>query len=139
MRRLDVARANVRHPLREANVADPNDTLITTTGPILAGFSLAAIVGIGTSASSSRHPVAMAAIAVFALAAVLLLFAIQMLVAAAFPGLRASGGLAGLRASSMRRACSRFWPALGSSSGRSRRQQRLPPAWSLSAWPSPAT
>jgi hypothetical protein len=70
MRRLDVARANVRHPLREANVADPNDTLITITGPILAGFSLAAVVGIGTSASSSRHPVAMAAIAVFALAAV---------------------------------------------------------------------
>jgi hypothetical protein len=54
MRRLDVARANVRHPLREANVADPNDTLITITGPILAGFSLAAVVGIGTSPDDSR-------------------------------------------------------------------------------------
>jgi hypothetical protein len=88
MRGLDVARANAYHPLREANMADPNDTLITITGPILAGFCLAAIVGIGTSASSSGHPAAMAAIAVFALAAVLLLSAIQMLVAAAFPGLR---------------------------------------------------
>lgn len=66
----------------------PNDTLITITGPILAGFSLAAIVGIGTSASAFRHPAAMAAVTVFALAAVLLLFAIQMLVVAALPGLK---------------------------------------------------
>jgi hypothetical protein len=72
----------------EAYVDSPNDTLITITGPILAGFSLAAIVGIGTSVSSSRHPAAMAAIAVFALAAVLLLAAIQMLVVAALPGLK---------------------------------------------------
>ena len=74
--------------LGEAYVNSPNDTLINITGPILAGFSLAAIVGIGTGASSSGHPAAMAAIAVFALDAVLLLGAIQMLVVASLPGLK---------------------------------------------------
>jgi hypothetical protein len=88
MLRHDVGWANAHHPLREAYVSGPNDTLINITGPILAGFSLAAIVGIGTSATSSRHPAAMTAIAVFASAAVLLLSAIQMLVVAALPGLQ---------------------------------------------------
>jgi len=87
MRPRDVARGNVHHPLRAADASDPNDVLITIAGPVLAGFSLAAIVGIGTSASSSGRPASMAAIAVFAGAAVLLLSAIQMLAVAALPGL----------------------------------------------------
>jgi hypothetical protein len=68
--------------------ADSNDTLVNIAAPILAGFSLAAIVAIGTSASTVGRPAGLAAMAVFAASAVLLLFSIQML---------AIGGLDGLR------------------------------------------
>lgn len=67
--------------------ADPNDTLVTIAGPILAGFSLAAIVVIGTSVTAGR-PQALPAIACFAGSASLLLFSIQMLVIGSLSGLR---------------------------------------------------
>jgi hypothetical protein len=66
---------------------DPNDSLITICAPILAGFSLAAIVGIGTTTSLSGRPAAAPAIAFFAGAAVLLLFAMQVLAISGRPGL----------------------------------------------------
>src|SRR5262249_17400341 len=57
--------------------ADPNDALITIAAPILAGFSLAAIVTIGTAATVG--PGALPAMACFAGSAVLLLFSIQIM------------------------------------------------------------
>ncbi len=83
-----MASPDLNKPPAAQKVADANDTLIAITGPILAGFSLAAIVVIGTSASNSGRPAALPAMTVFAAAAVLLLFAIQMLAVAALPGLQ---------------------------------------------------
>jgi hypothetical protein len=80
-------------PDQEQRQEDPNDTLVSIAGPILAGFALAAIVVIGTSSSTSGRPEALPAIAFFAGAAVLLLFSIQMLAVAALPGLRKAPGL----------------------------------------------
>jgi hypothetical protein len=80
-------------PSRRERQADPNDTLLVLAAPILAGFSLAAIVMIGTSARTSRRPAAAAAIAFFAAAAVFLVFSIQMLVVSALPGLEDAPGL----------------------------------------------
>lgn len=71
---------------------DPNDSLITIAAPILAGFSLAAIVSIGLSASASNRPEALPAMAFFAGASVLLLFSIQMLAVAALPGFQTAPG-----------------------------------------------
>jgi hypothetical protein len=66
--------------------ADPNDALVTIAAPILAGFSLAATVTIGTAAPAG--PGALPAMACFAGSAVLLLFSIQMLAIARLGGLR---------------------------------------------------
>jgi hypothetical protein len=68
--------------------ADPNDSLVTIAAPILAGFSLAAVVVIGTSASMVGRPAALPAMACFAGSAVLLLFSIQMLAIGSLRGLR---------------------------------------------------
>src|SRR5258708_19585720 len=80
-----MASPDLNKPPAAQKVADANDTLIAITGPILAGFSLAAIVVIGTSASNSGRPAALPAMTVFAAAAVLLLFAIPILAVAAPP------------------------------------------------------
>jgi hypothetical protein len=66
--------------------ADPNDVLVTIAAPILAGFSLATIVTIGTAAEV--EPGALPAMACFAGSAVLLLFSIQMLAIGRLGGLR---------------------------------------------------
>jgi hypothetical protein len=66
--------------------ADPNDALVTIAAPILAGFSLAAIVTIGTA--TTVGPGALPAMACFAGAAVLLLFSIQMVAIGRLGGLR---------------------------------------------------
>lgn len=68
--------------------ADPNERLVTAAAPILAGFSLAAIVVIGTSATLSGRPEALPAMACFAGAAVLLLFSIQLMAIARLLSIR---------------------------------------------------
>jgi hypothetical protein len=73
-------------PELEQHPADPNDTLVTIVTPILAGFSLAAIVTIATAATPG--PGAFPAMACFAGSAVLMLFSIQMLAIARLSGLR---------------------------------------------------
>ena len=73
-------------PQQAQDTADPNDALVTITAPILAGFSLAAIVTIGTA--SKVGPGAFPAMACFAGSAVLLLFSIQMLAIGRLPGLK---------------------------------------------------
>lgn len=70
-----------------SKASDPNDSLVTVSAPILAGFSLGTVAVIGTSATLSARPHALAAMATFAGAAVLLLFSIQMLTLGALPGL----------------------------------------------------
>lgn len=79
--------------------ADPNDSLITVSAPVLAGFSLAAITFIGTSASLSGRPEALPALASFAAASVLLVFSIQMLALCSLPGLATSRKLRAVKAS----------------------------------------
>ena len=73
-------------PEQPQGPADPNDALVTIVAPILAGFSLAAIVTIGTAATVG--PGALPAMACFAGSAVLLLFSLQMLAIGRLPGLR---------------------------------------------------
>src|SRR5260370_36090232 len=68
--------------------ADPHQTLVTIAAPILAGFSLAAIVAIGTSAPLSGRPDALPAMACFAGAAVLLLFSVQLMAIARLISIR---------------------------------------------------
>jgi hypothetical protein len=75
-------------PEQPQGPADPNDALVTIVAPILAGFSLAAIVTIGTAATVG--PGALPAMACFAGSAVLLLFSLQMLAIGRLPGLRAA-------------------------------------------------
>lgn len=73
-------------PEQPQDTADTNDALITIAAPILAGFSLAAIVTIGTT--TTVGPGAFPAMACFAGSAVLLLFSIQILAIGKLPGLR---------------------------------------------------
>jgi hypothetical protein len=73
-------------PEQAQDPADPNDAVVTIVAPILAGFQLAAIVTIGTTATFG--PGALPAMACFAGSSVLLLFSLQMLVIGRLPGLR---------------------------------------------------
>lgn len=66
--------------------ADPNERLIEIGTPILAGFSLAAIVTIGTTAAPG--PGAYPAMACFAGSAVLMLFSLQILAIERLHGLK---------------------------------------------------